>query len=116
MNNVEEYLAAISRAAKPTLVTLRESIRRELPEATEVLSYGIPVFKLGKPVVGYGAWKTHCGFYALSGVVLEGFSEELKGYSISKSTIRVPFGSSLPRELIARIIQARIIEIAARGS
>ena len=42
MNNVEEYLAAISSEAKPTLVTLRESIRRELPEATEVLSYGIP--------------------------------------------------------------------------
>ena len=74
------------------------------------------MFKLGKPVVGYGACKTHCGFYALNGAVLEAFSQELKGYSISKSTIRIPFGSSLPRELIVRIIQARIFEIADRGN
>jgi uncharacterized protein YdhG (YjbR/CyaY superfamily) len=114
LDGVERYLAAVSIEAMPTLIVLRNSIRTELPDATEWISYGIPVFKLDKAVVGYGAWRTHCGFYAMSGSVLGAFQDELTGYSVSKSTIRIPFGQALPQGLVSRIVKARISENVAR--
>jgi uncharacterized protein YdhG (YjbR/CyaY superfamily) len=51
----------------------------------------------------------------MSGTVLEGFQDELKGYDISKGTIRFPHGAPLPAALVKRLVEARIAENAARA-
>jgi hypothetical protein len=44
--NVDEYLAGVPEPARTTLNKIRAAIRSAVPpEATEVISYGIPAFK-----------------------------------------------------------------------
>lgn len=55
---VEEYLAGIPEPAQSTLKHIRRVIRSVVPaETTEVISYGIPMFKYGGMLVGYAAFK-----------------------------------------------------------
>src|SRR5690606_9562148 len=54
---IDGYLAAIASApAKATLTCLRKQLRALLPSATEVISYGMPGFRLpsGDVVAGEG--------------------------------------------------------------
>src|SRR6266404_3816327 len=54
---VKEYLAAVPEPARSTLKKVRAAIRSAAPaEATEVISYGIPMFKYKGMLVGYAAF------------------------------------------------------------
>ena len=58
---VDEYLVGAPEPQKPTLNELRQTLREILPAAAEVMSYGVPAFKLeGKAVSGYAHFKNHC--------------------------------------------------------
>ena len=107
-------MAALPVAAARSTAELRRIIRSELPDAVEVISYGIPTFKLGRPVVGFGDWNDFCSLYTLSGSILAKFRSEIHAYDSQKSTLRFRFDQSLPVDLIRRIIQARLSENAAR--
>jgi uncharacterized protein YdhG (YjbR/CyaY superfamily) len=115
VTSVEEYMAALPALAVLATVELRSIIRSELPDAVEVISYGIPTFKLGKPVVAFGGWNDFCSLYTLSGDTLAQFEHEIQAYDSQKSTLRFKFDQPLPVDLIRRIIQARLKANAARG-
>jgi uncharacterized protein YdhG (YjbR/CyaY superfamily) len=109
--SIDEYLAPWSADKRTALEKLRQIIRTIVPEAQEVISYGIPTFRFeGKMVVAFGAAAKHCALYPLSSAQLEAFSEELKDYSTSKGTIRFQPDHPLPDALVRRIVEARIIE------
>jgi uncharacterized protein YdhG (YjbR/CyaY superfamily) len=61
-----------------------------------------------------GATANHCGFYVMSGTVLQSFRDELAEYKTSKGTIRFTPGRPLPSALVKRIVGARIAENHAR--
>jgi len=61
---VDEYLANAPEPARTTLKHLRGVIRSVVPkETTEVISYGIPMFKFNGMLVGYAAFKNHCSLF-----------------------------------------------------
>src|ERR1700691_6234603 len=94
---VDEYLAAVPEPAQSTLKHLREVIRSVVPaEATEVISYGIPMFKYNGMLVGYAAFKNHCSLFPTGSSVLDQFEKELRGYRTSKGTIQFPPDRALP--------------------
>ena len=65
---VDAYIAAVPEPARTPLVRLREIIRSAVPkEAVEVISYGIPAFKLSKPFFGFAAFKNHLSVLPFSG-------------------------------------------------
>jgi hypothetical protein len=64
--------------------------------------------------VAFGAAANHCGFYVMSGTVLQGFRDELAECKTSKSTIRFTPDRPLPSALVKRIVRARIAENHAR--
>jgi uncharacterized protein YdhG (YjbR/CyaY superfamily) len=74
----------------------------------------MPAFKQDRLLVGYAAFKDHCSFFPMSLAVMRDFAEELKGYSLSKGTIRFPATKPLPASLVRRIVKARIAENKAR--
>ena len=107
---VDEYLAGIPEPARSTLTHVRAVIRSVVPaETTEVISYGIPMFKYNGMLVGYGAFKNHCSLFP-TGSGVERFAKELKGYSTDKGTIRFPADQPLPDSLIKKIVRARVAE------
>ena len=61
--SVDEFLAAVAPDKRAALQELRKVIREAAPEATELINYGVPMFRLnGKNLVSYAAAKDHCSF------------------------------------------------------
>lgn len=107
--------AHYSRAPEPhrsTMLEMRRRILRIIPEASEVISYGMPAFQVdGEIVAGMLAAKNHVGYYPFSGSTLSGLRGELARYSTTKSAVHVPIDSPLPLALLRSLIAARRSEI-----
>lgn len=112
---VEEYLAGVPEPARSTLKRVRAVIQSVLPEqATEVISYRIPVVKYKGMLVGYAAFPNHCSLFGMSSTLLGPLKEDLKKYSTSKGTIRFPVDKPLPATLIRKLVKSAIAEKEAR--
>lgn len=104
--SVDAYLAAVeSGSARDALSRLRSIIREEAPDAEEVISYGIPTYKLNKTMMSFAAFKNHCSLFP--GYTVQEFADQLKAYKISKGTIQFTPGNPLPEPLVRAIVQAR---------
>lgn len=94
---------------RETMLEMRDRILSIIPKAEEVVSYGMPAFKVdGFVVAGLLAHKKHVGYYPFSGSVLVQFKRELAKYSKTKSAIHVPIDRPLPKSLLSKLIKARI--------
>jgi len=108
---VNEYLAAVPEPARSTLKKVRAAIRAAAPaEATEVISYGIPMFKYKGMLVGYAAFPKHCSLFLATSSLLKQFKNELSRYQTSKGTIRFPTDKPLPVSLVKKILKARVVQ------
>jgi uncharacterized protein YdhG (YjbR/CyaY superfamily) len=101
---VDEYIAAQSAVAQPRLRELRAIIRAAVPEATEVISYGLPTYRLRVGFVYFGAAKHHCALY---GSAMDAFAEELRGFDTSKGTVRFPLDQPIPEALVHKLVVAK---------
>jgi uncharacterized protein YdhG (YjbR/CyaY superfamily) len=106
--SVEAYLAAVPEPARTTLRKVRAVIRKMLPQATEVISYGMPAFRYkGRGVMCYAAFKEHCSVFP--GAILQhGFEDVIQRYRTSKGTIQFPRDKPLPAAVIKRLVKARV--------
>lgn len=112
--NVDEYILQSPEAIRDRLHRMREIIRREAPEAVESISYMMPAYKMnGKPLVYFGGYPRHIGFYATpSGH--EAFASELAGYKQGKGSVQFPHSLPLPEDLIGRMVRFRVNEASQR--
>lgn len=107
---VDEYLACVPEPARSTLKKIRATIRSAVPaEATEAISYRMPAFKYKGLLMWYAAFADHCSLFPGSSVIAA-FKNELKGYSVSKGTIRFPTDKPLPAALVKKLVKARLAE------
>src|SRR5262249_6322233 len=87
-NVIDEYLRGIEEPKRSTLQTLRRTILGIVPEAKEVISYGVPAFRVGgQTVAGFAAFKDHLSYLPFSGSVLSKLGDELDGYTMTKSSL-----------------------------
>jgi uncharacterized protein YdhG (YjbR/CyaY superfamily) len=113
---VDAYIGAAPEPARTALIQLREIIRSAVPkEAVEVISYGIPAFALPKPFFGYASFKNHLSVLPFSGSFFDNFTEELKPYSRTKSSLHLPFDKPLPAALIRKLVRSRVAVIPTSG-
>jgi uncharacterized protein YdhG (YjbR/CyaY superfamily) len=111
---VDDYLDAQPVAHRATLLDVRAAIRKALPEAEEVISYGIPAYRVnGRVAIFFAGWKAHYSIYPLSDAVLAALGEELRPYTLAKGTIRFPLSEPVPADLIGRIAQVKAREAGA---
>lgn len=114
--SIDHYLADKPEEIRILLEKLRHTILLTAPGAVEVISYGMPAFKLdGKLLVGFAAFKNHCSFFPWNGHTVDDFKEELKNYHTSKGTIQFTLEKPLPLTLIKKIVKARIRENRAKN-
>ena len=107
---IDEYLAALGDDQRRALAKLRKTIKATAPQAEESISYGLAAFRQNGMLVGFGATPNHCALYLMSGTVLKGFKKELKGYDLSKGTIRFAPEKPLPVPLVRKLVKARLAE------
>ena len=114
--SVDEFLAAVPPDKRAALEDLRKVIGAAAPGATELINYGVPMFRLGgKNLVSYAAAKDHCSFYVQSPAVMDAYAAELKGYSTTAGTVHFTPDKLIPAALVTKLVKARIAETQGRG-
>jgi len=114
-NNTDEYIAGFYADIQTILNQVRLTIRLAAPEAEESIAYGMPAYKLkGKPLVYFAGFKNHIGFYATPSGHSE-FAKELSKYKQGKGSVQFPLDQPIPYELIAQIVEFRVVENLEKG-
>ena len=109
--DVDAYLRQLEEPKRGTLQTLRRTILEIVPEAEQVISYGVPAFRVeGRTVAGFAAFQNHLSYLPFSGSVLSRLGDELEGYTMTKSALHFPVDQPLPETLVKKLIAARVAE------
>ena len=109
--DVDEYLLGIEEPKRDTLETLRSTILEIVPEADQLISYGMPAFRVeGKTVAGFAAFRKHLSYLPFSGTVLSQLTDELEGYTMTKSALHFGVDEPLPKALVEKLIAVRRAE------
>jgi uncharacterized protein YdhG (YjbR/CyaY superfamily) len=106
---IDEYIAAYPPAIQVLLEEVRATIKAAAPDASEIISYGMPAFAQNGNLVYFAALKNHIGLYPTSSGIAA-FQEEVSQYESSKGAVKFPIGQPLPLDLITRIVQFRVNE------
>lgn len=106
---VEEYISGFPAATKTKLQQVRKAIKATAPEAEELISYGMPGYKLNGPLVYFAGYENHIGFYATP-TGHAAFKKELSGYKMGKGSVQFPLDKPMPIELIKKIVVFRVKE------
>lgn len=103
MNDVELYIKGFPDPVQEILFEIRNRILTEIPDLNEKIGYGMPGFYFSKkPVVYYGAFKNHIGFYATP-AGHEAFNKELLKYKKGKGSVQFPLNKEIPYDLMVRM-------------
>ena len=112
---VDEYIAAAPKEAQPKLRQVRKAILEAAPEARESISYRIPYYAYRGRLVWFGIFRKHIGLF-LRPPLLEEHKSELKGYTMTKSSLHLPLDREIPSALVKRLVKDAIRRNAERGS
>ena len=112
---VDEYIASFPEHVRPKLESVRATMRAAAPGTDEVISYGIPTFKLeGRYVAYFSGWKRHLAVYPIpSGD--EALTRDLAPFIEGAGTLRFPYSEPIPLDLIRRVTEALLAARLARG-
>lgn len=109
---VDEYLRGVEEPKRTTLEALRHTILEIVPDAEQVISYRVPAFCVGgETIAGFAAFRRHLSYLPFSGSVLSYLTEELAGYTMTKSALHFPVDQPLPKTLVKRLIAVRLGEL-----
>ena len=111
--DIDSYIKAQPESIHEQLEQIRQIIRSAAPKAKEVISYGMPAFKMNKVIVYFAGYKNHIGFYP-TGTGIKAFEQELGAFKYSKGAIQFPLDKKLPVGLIKRIVKFKVKEDAAQ--
>lgn len=107
--DIDSYIADFPPETQELLQQIRATIKKAAPQATEVISYAMPAFKLHAVLVYFAAYKNHIGFYpTASGIEI--FKKELSVYKGAKGSVQFPLDKPLPLDLITKIVEFRVAE------
>ncbi|GAA4097380.1 iron chaperone [Mucilaginibacter panaciglaebae] len=107
VKNIDEYIADFPEDVQALLQTVRATIHKAAPDATEDIKYGIPTFILNGNLVHFGGYKNHIGFYPAP-MGIDAFQKETTPYQAGKGTLQFPLNKPMPLELIDKIVKYRV--------
>jgi uncharacterized protein YdhG (YjbR/CyaY superfamily) len=83
--SVDDYIASQPETAGAKLATVRNTIRKALPHAEEVIAYNMPAYKLhGKIVLYFAGWKQHYSLYPAGAHRVAALRQELALYKVDR--------------------------------
>lgn len=106
--NVDEYIKWYPKDVQEILNKIRKIMEKEMPDAEQVISYGILTFKLfGKYVVYFAGYEKHVSVYPI-GAVPESLEREIKPYVAGRGTLKFPLNEPIPFDLIEKFVKHRV--------
>lgn len=110
--DVLSYLDNLPLEEKEALESLRNQILEITPNFEERLSRGVPFFYYkGKRAVGFRSSKKHLSFFMMEGNVLNTLQNEFNAFKNGPTVIQFTPENPLPKEVISKLVRARISEI-----
>lgn len=106
---IDEYIIQYEGEVKTILEKTREAIRAAAPDAIEKISYRMPCFWQGGPLIYFAAMKNHLGVYPTANG-MEAFRGKLTEYKTSKGAVQFPYKKPIPYDLIVEITRFRVKE------
>ena len=106
VKDIDEYLKArATQSQRRTLQNIRQLVKQVVPDAEEVISYGIPAFKYKKRILIYlAAFKNHMSIYPATSV---DENHPLAKYKVPKGTLHFNENNLIPEKLLKEFISAR---------
>lgn len=112
--SVPAYLKAQTPSARKVLSAVRALIKKAAPDAEEVISYGIPGYKMnGRTGVFFAGWPKHLSLYPVSAGVRAMLAKEIAPYQAGKGTLHFSYDVKLPSALITKFVKIRNAEAHA---
>lgn len=110
--DVDAYIQAFPKDVQTALQAVRQAVRAAAPrEAEESIAYGVVGYKLaGKPLVYFGGYAKHIGFYATPNGT-SAFKDKLAKYKQGKGSVQFPLDQPMPLDLITDIVRYRAAEV-----
>jgi uncharacterized protein YdhG (YjbR/CyaY superfamily) len=109
----DAYFADQPAEVRPLLESMRQTIAKSAPAATEHFRYAMPTFRFrNKNLVHFAAFSGHIGFYPGPEAIVY-FQDKLTKYETSKGAIRFPLDQPLPLKLVSEITKHRLKEVEA---
>jgi uncharacterized protein YdhG (YjbR/CyaY superfamily) len=100
---VDAYISAQPEATQQVLQEIRRTIHAAVPDAGEMISYGIPTITIGGHyVVYFAAWAHHISVYPVPRGD-EDLAAELAPYLSGKGTLKFPLAEEIPFDVIAKV-------------
>ncbi|WP_128003674.1 iron chaperone [Piscinibacter defluvii] len=103
---VDEYIASFPPEVQAVLRAVRATVHRAAPQAEERISYRMPALFQSGVVVYFGAFKNHLGLFPP--VEDPALRVRVEAFAGSKGNLQFPYSQSIPHELIAAVVQARL--------
>ena len=114
-NAIDLYIATFPKEVQIRLEEIRTIIRKAAPKAEEVISYGMPAYKIHAVLVYFAGYKNHIGFYP-TGDGIKAFEDQLEKYKWSKGAVQFPLDQKLPVKLITSMVKYRIKSDAEKAA
>ncbi|RAV97973.1 iron chaperone [Pseudochryseolinea flava] len=106
---VKDYIESLPEDSQRIIKKLRTFIKKQIPEAEEVISYNMPAFRIADGVViWYAAFKEHVSVFPRSSKL-----KSLAAFDGGKGTVKFPNSQPLPFDVIEDFIKVRLKEVAA---
>lgn len=96
---ITEYISHAPKESIAMLKATRAIVNKNAPEALEVISYGMPTFKLNGLLLYFAAHTHHVGLYPYTTSITH-FKKELSKYKTAKGSIKFPYDATFPIGLI----------------
>ena len=106
-DSVDAYIAGFPGAIGERLAAIRSIILAAAPDATEVISYGMPTYQLNGTLVHMAAFTNHIGLYA-AWPGDPALQQQCARYASGKGTLQFPHRQALPLALIREIVLDRV--------
>jgi uncharacterized protein YdhG (YjbR/CyaY superfamily) len=114
---IDAYMATLPADQREALQRLRAQVARLVPDAVELISYGMPAFKLnGRFLVSFAGWKAHCSIYPLTNTFLAAHADALEEFGRTKGSLHFTPQAPLPEALMEDLIRDRVADLGRDGA
>lgn len=108
MTALQDYLQALTPLQQAEFERIRTIVKRAVPDAEELISYGVPTFKYNKrPLLYFGAYPGHLSLYPTGDDMIAAIPE-LAASRTGKGTLQYSIDNPLSDELVAAIVAFRL--------
>ena len=107
--DIDDYISGLPSDIQQIFQQIRMTVKKTAPDSEEVISYGMPAFKLNSNLVWIGAFSKHIGFYPkVTGT--DALKKELLNFKGTKGSVHFPLDKPMPLDLISEMVRVRFSE------